>query len=520
MSKYIRYLILLLMLSALSCREEISEFEIENDLGTILEYIYEEEDRYGNFIRLIESTQLVHTLDAYNPFNTGYTLFIPSDEAFDSFFSTNEGFNNIDELIADKEYSYALGRYHILNMKIKTNDFPFGAFPDTTLSGDLLTVGFSDQIDSTIYLINNEARVILNNVEASNGFIHEIDKVLEPVVFTAYELLKTNPEYSIISSVFDITNLKDKMGLSISDEKGEEKENQYTLLVEPDSVFNRNGIYSVDDLIGKLTPEMDNYTSEENALYQFGAYHILEGRHFLDNFQGTTNYNTFASLPIQINAGLKIRINIDAERVFDTIVNNADTTYIDYIEPYYNSSNVLSQNGPIHFIDQVMYLYKPGLSDQLFQFHDEPVINRIRNIPNEYIFSDQSEFSVISWEGTDEIIYVKSGTSIQPLANDYLQIQGDFTLEYKIPKILPGEYQVIMRANAFGEDNAVVELFIDGNKTGSLLNLTSSGNSAGNPYVNFNQNTIEFTDYRSHTITIKSLIPGIMIWDFIKFEPV
>ena len=512
-------LVFFFMMNLISCEDTVVEFETENDFGSIADYLYENQEKYSHFIQIAEATNLMHTFSSYNPHGNGYTLFLPTNEAFETYFQNNSNYGNINDILTNKNFAWEIVRYHIVNMTIRTNDFPFGAFPDTTLSGDLLTVGFTNDLDSTVYMINNQAPVTLRNIEARNGFIHEIGRVLEPIVFTGYELLSINPDYSILTEAFELTGLTERMGLYISDGNNE-IENQYTVLAEPDSIFQKRGIFSIQDLIEFLDPATDNYTSEDNAVYQFAAYHVLDGRYFLDNFEGSTNYNTFASLPVSINAGLKIKINANPNRVFDTLVENTDTTFINYIEPFYNVSNVLSQNGPIHFIDQVMELYKPGLSIQTFQFFEEPVINNLRNQPNEYFFEDEEDFSIISWEGVDELIYFKSGTGIQANANDYLRIEGDFILRYEIPKILPGTYQVIFRANAFGDDHAVVELYIDGNKTGGNMNLTSSGNSSGNPYNNFNQNTVEFTEYETHSIEVISLIPGVMMWDFIRFEPV
>lgn len=517
---YLRYtLVFFFMLSLLSCEDTVVDFETEDDFGSMADYLNENQDKYSYFLEIAQATNMMHTFSSYNPHGNGYTLFLPSNEAFEAYFQDNPNYNGINDIIADKSFAWELIRYHTVNMTIRTNDFPFGAFPDTTLSGDLLTVGFTNNIDSTVYLINNQAPVTLRNIEARNGYIHEIGKVLEPIVFTGYELLSINPDYSILTELFELSGLNEKMGLYESGENGK-IENQYTILAEPDSIYHKRGFFSVQDVIEFLNPASDNYTSEDNPVYQFAAYHVLEGRYFLDNFEGSTNYNTFASLPVHIGAGLQIKINTNPNRVFDTIVDNNDTTLINYIEPFYNASNVLSQNGPIHFINQVLELYKPGLSIQTFQFFEEPLINNIRSRPNEYIFEDQDDFSIISWEGVDELIYFKSGTGIPANANDYLRIEGDFILKYKIPKILPGRYQVIFRANAFGDEHAVVELYIDGNKTGGNMNLISSGNSTGNTYNNFNQNTVEFMEYKTHTIEVRSLIPGIMMWDFIRFEPV
>ncbi|MFW5877943.1 MAG: hypothetical protein ACOCUP_02405, partial [bacterium] len=179
------------------------------------------------------------------------------------------------------------------------------------------------------------------------------------------------------------------------------------------------------------------------------------------------------------------------------------------------------KNGPIHFIDQVMHLYKPSISSKRFQFHEEPAINSAQKTPNTYYFTDPQDFSVLSWTGVEEIIYFKSGTNMKAIGNDYIQAFGDFTINYKIPKILPGTYTVIFRADAHDNNNsnAVVELFIDGNKQGGNINLTTGAN-AGNPFKDFNQNTIEFSTYTTHTVTVRTLLPGMLIWDCIEFNPI
>jgi len=51
---------------------------------------------------------------------------------------------------------------------------------DSTVTGDYLTIGFQITEDESSYLVNNYARVIDPNIQLSNGFVHGIDKVLEP----------------------------------------------------------------------------------------------------------------------------------------------------------------------------------------------------------------------------------------------------------------------------------------------------------------------------------------------------
>jgi hypothetical protein len=79
-------------------------------------------------------------------------------------------------------------------------------------------------------------------------------------------------------------------------------------------------------------------------------------------------------------------------------------------------------------------------------------------------------------------------------------------------------YTVYLRADAFSQLNALIEVFIDGKKLGSLIDLSTGGSSA-NPFYNFELGTINFLKYEEHTIVIQSLIPGRFIWDYIRFEP-
>ena len=81
---------------------------------------------------------------------------------------------------------------------------------------------------------------------------------------------------------------------------------------------------------------------------------IIESR-FLDDFSETaTNYSTHSEVPVNINGlGLDIYINKGKE-IFDTIIENQDTTIIDYVGFYYDESNIITQSGAIHFINQVL----------------------------------------------------------------------------------------------------------------------------------------------------------------------
>lgn len=529
-------LLLLVMLLISGCDNYFDDFiisdKVENagffdeDVISIAKFIHENQQSYSKFDTLLKITNIDKALNSYNPYGNNFTLFLPTNEAFNVYIANHSDYNDFNDLLQDSGFAVTLVRYHIVMGEIQTSFFPYGALPDSTASGDYLTIGFDfgyDTItnevlyDSTVYKVNNEAPIIQPDIKLINGYVHVIDKVLEPPVLNSYDWLNKEEGFTIISKAFEITGLKEAMGISRISENGMTVPNVYTLLVEHDSIYHKNGIYTLDDLINRIVddPGRTNYQDEDNPLYQYAAYHILENRHFLDAFI-TSNYNTFATFPVKIDVGLEIHIN-PGMRIYDTLVHGSDTTFIDYINVFYNLSNVLTKNGAIHFIDQILEVSRPRPSTSTFQFTDEePLLDKLRNEIGEHPFFTDDNFESIHWEGVDVMHYVKATDVDEASRNDYIRLDGDFTIEYKIPKVLPATYRVWIRANGQSHQNASIQVFIDGKRLGSNFNLKSGGN----PYSRINVGSVSFSSYLEHTIVIKTLIPGRFDWDYIQFEPI
>ena len=523
MKPYIKIILstcmVLYVIFIVSCKKEYNDkpfYETNNE--SIIEYIRENADTFSLFLTLIEESELESTLAAYNPFGNGYTLFLPSNRAINKFIEANSRYSSFQDLLNDNEFVRTLVRFHIANIGLNTNDFPFGALPDTTLSGDLLTIGFSGEIDSLVQQVNNYASITYPNIYLTNGYIHIIDEVLRPIVFTSYEWFKNEPDFSIFTRALELTNLKEVFTLDGDLYSSPKRAN--TVLVEPDNVFNEDSIFSVDDLINRYSPDDQNYTSNSNGLYQFVSYHILEGRMFLNNFEDqNTNFNTYAYLPVAVNAtGIDIKINTGVE-IFDTVVNGGNIKIIDYISIQYDKSNVITKNGAIHIINHVMELFKPKPQQRTFQFYEEPLINLAAQSPNTYEFKDPDLFEVIGWEGVDKIKFVKSMIDLTGVSNnDYIELEGAFSISYEIPKILPGNYMLRFKANSDHADNAFVQLFIDGKRIGGNIDLTSAPGSQS--FYTYDIGQLSFINFEKHLLKIQTLIPGRLQWDAVIFQPV
>jgi len=501
-----------------SCHEPVVEAGFEDLLDlTIYDYIVENDSAYSSFLSILEKGGIDKTLSAYNPDGIGYTLFLPDNDAINRFIEENDQYASLQEMLDDKEYVRAFSRYHVVDLSINADDFPFGALPEYTLSGDILTVSFVIEPDTSYYKINNQAPVIVPNIEVSNGYVHLIESALIPVTKTTYDWLEQNSGYSIFKSAADATGLNELMDVNTRDK--ETDATPFTLLLENDSIYNRNGINSFEDLVNLISPDDDNYSDSHNPLNSYVAYHMLDGSMFMDDFVDlATNYTTLSEIPLNINGlGLDILINLKKE-VFDTIIVGEDTTIIDFIKFFYDESNVLTQSGAIHFIDQILKQQPPSRAIQTFEFWDEPLLNQYRKEPGDYLIEDTSSLFHFSWSGTD-LYFIETGDPDHPAwGGDYLYMDGDFTISYEIPKIVQGIYTVFLRAQTLDQNNALVEVAIDGKNLGGLVDLSSGGNS-NNPFEMRELGTINFVKYEGHKVVINSLIPGRFSWDLIRFEP-
>lgn len=496
----------------------------DSEKHTIYSYLVENKADFSSFLQILKAADLDKTLSAYNPGGktggVGYTLFAPDNKAVDEFIKASNGeYSSLEDLLNDKAFVSVLARYHVVNQEVASNEFPFGTFNQPTLSNDFLNVNFDIQPDTTFYKINNVAKVIKANIEVSNGYVQVIGSMLQPITLNSYGWLKRNEGYSIFTSALEATGI-DKV-INVDMKLEDQTLNPFTMLVEPDSIYKKRGIETFEDLANFISPGRTDYTSSNNPLNLFVGYHLLVESKFLDDISAAnTNYNTFADIPLSINGlGLDIVINKYKEIFVDE---NQDST--DFITLYYDQSNVNTQSGAIHFINQIMRPQIASRAIVTFEFYDEPFLAEYRRTGGAFEIEKHEVLHNVTWSDDAKLIYVKSlDDTERAWGKDYLFIEGDFTITYRVPKIIQGKYNVFFQANAYSSANAMVEILIDGNIVGGLVDLTTGG-SASNPYFNswpgYKVGTVDFKKYDHHDVQIKTLIPGRLMWDYIRFEPI
>jgi uncharacterized surface protein with fasciclin (FAS1) repeats len=109
---------------------------------------------------------LIETLKSEGPF----TVFAPTDAAF-----AKVPQQTLDDLLQpeNKKRLAAILTYHVVPGKVSSHEV-IGMNSATTLQGQTLNISWQDELKI------NEAKVIVTDVQATNGVIHVIDSVLMP----------------------------------------------------------------------------------------------------------------------------------------------------------------------------------------------------------------------------------------------------------------------------------------------------------------------------------------------------
>jgi uncharacterized surface protein with fasciclin (FAS1) repeats len=119
---------------------------------------------FTTLIAAIDRAGLESTLAGEGPF----TVFAPSDEAFARL---PEG--TVDSLLAEPDKLAEVLSYHVVPGRVTAAD-AVGLATAPTVQGEELRVS----VDGSVHV--DGARVISADIEASNGIVHVIDRVLLP----------------------------------------------------------------------------------------------------------------------------------------------------------------------------------------------------------------------------------------------------------------------------------------------------------------------------------------------------
>lgn len=285
-----------------------------NDLPTLLE-VLESDSKYSSYLELSNLSGRTADLDG----SLFYTLFVPTNEALDSF-KVRNGIDDFSEL-PDSTLS-RLVWYHRQIGKIKVADMNSGYY--TSLAGSYaqapVSILFNLNQGGGDIQINQTAKLTTTDTEASDGIIHQMDEALQ--IPSIYDLLEQNGNFDIFLEAAERGGQDDLL-------KGE---TDITVFACPDNAWEE--FFATE-------PEVDDLDDlTDNQLEDMIQYHILRTFRTSNDFAGLnfpTDFPTkLSGEPLKISAsGLGGTITLD------------DSISLILLD-------IQGINGAIHFINDVL----------------------------------------------------------------------------------------------------------------------------------------------------------------------
>ncbi len=526
-------LLIALVVVVVSCQDPYEE-----DITPAYEYYplatYMEMDTtFSHWVELLKYADLFNTLNI----NASYTCFVPNDAAMESYFAKNN-YSGVEDLtVEDAKY---LVKYHtIVGSEYPQSLFDNGVIPDTTATGDFLSIEIREGGLNAIY-VNGEARIATLDVEATNGIMHVIENVLTPVTEPIWGTLSSS-EYGLFKEALQLTGYSEMLNTisveEVNPENGETVKYKmyYTVFAIPDSIFVRHEITSISDLTTWLGESETDYTDEGNALNRFMAYHILDQQ--LDFASLATFSDDETSKNISTLATNEL---INVSEISDKLFLNFD---IDSLELAVRiiKENISTKNGMIHAIDNLMPVVVPPITTVTWELTDySDMASLVSSIYRKsgvtsttaHYFSP-GELTSLEWEAipasrnSSSVAYMVANKNdavrYEMLNYDglYLDLGLYGWIEMNTPAIIKGTYS--MKVTYYSVAAAT--------QYGSFLNILD-GEYVGNEIITHGASTtttsirtttideVTFDETTTHTLRILAGDDNGILIDYIQFVPV
>jgi uncharacterized surface protein with fasciclin (FAS1) repeats len=266
-------------------------------------------------VEAVAAADLTDTLSGDGPL----TVFAPTNAAFTALLA-ELGLTK-DELFADKPLLTAVLTYHVLGAEVAADDIPLGS-PIEPLSGGYFKIDTSSGALAVTDGRNRVSRITDTDIEASNGLIHIVDKVLLPadktVVGTAVALAQAEPpEFTLLVEALQVTGLDATLNGT----------GPFTVFAPTDAAFAA--------LLEELGLTKDELFADTGLLTSVLTYHVVPALVLAADVPVGQAITTVQGGTFTVNASLQIT---DA---------NDRTAQI-------TATDVLASNGVVHVIDKVI----------------------------------------------------------------------------------------------------------------------------------------------------------------------
>ena len=318
------FCILAVATALVACNKEPDESNLYTATGESIESFVANDSNLTSFNYILKRTGLDRNMATYGQ----YTCYAPTNEGvqryIDSLWNDKEAVIPHNGMTADNLEGLSdslctdIAKYHLTNGLYSIIDMGGSGATITTMLGRPMSSAV-DSLGRTV--LNGKATIISEDNEVINGLVHIVDNVVPRSSRLLAATMQRLPQYSIFSEALQRTGLCDSVARSskghkfnkpgdVNDTNGSrlycptECKVGYTIFAESDDVMKRYGINSFEDLVayankvyggaaawypvfadhGKQISTGDDYTSRNNALNMFVAYHILYAAMAQDQF--------------------------------------------------------------------------------------------------------------------------------------------------------------------------------------------------------------------------------------------
>ncbi len=253
----------------------------------------------------VKKAGLSATLSGPGPF----TVFAPTNEAFTASGITSDV---LGSLTADQAKNILL--YHTLASKVLASQVPAGPnAPVTAANGDVLYVTSNS---NGVFI--NGIQVTQADVQASNGVVHVIGKVLMPPSGNIVEMAQADTSLSFLVAAVIKANLQGALS----------GDGPLTVFAPTNNAFRAAGFATIDDV----------KAVDAATLTSILTYHVIGARVFSSDLTDGEEATTLN--------GQKVMIGLGSGATVKGNKNMAPSNII--------ATNIVATNGVIHVIDQVL----------------------------------------------------------------------------------------------------------------------------------------------------------------------
>ncbi|MDR3366651.1 MAG: fasciclin domain-containing protein [Prevotellaceae bacterium] len=295
-----------------SCVDEMeNKTFLTSDEEMMDDYIVNKDNSMSSFLEIADRAEFRGMIHAYGT----YTFFVPTNEAIAAHLQ-GLGKSSVAELTQDE--CVRIIKYHVVKHPdgdtafISSSSFVDGRFPLATMLAKYLTTKSIEQNGRPAIQVNRQAIIVQRDIHVGNGYIHKIDRVLEPPTATCGEQIQNLPDsYALFKEVMSRTGWI----TTLTEDKADGV--WYSVFAQSDEAFAGAGIaLHADSLASYLKEKIRLDLKQDTAvlsyiknksglevteanvadalLWIFAAYHCIKGLYYVADLVNSSSLQTLA----------------------------------------------------------------------------------------------------------------------------------------------------------------------------------------------------------------------------------